>query len=173
MKYFLLLALGFCLGTTVHAQQHVINNFVDKYKDLDEVTHLNLSGNLLNLISEAKDEDGNRRFISQLEAIRVISINNLDDVDSDDISALRQGIQANNYEELIRVRDGKELVHVYLQEDKDQVIQELIVLVQEPEEFTLVSLSGEMYYEDLKELDLDGGAGKALENLPDRGEPRP
>lgn len=173
MKYLLLVALSISLCSIMHAQQRVINNFVDKYKNLEDVTHVNLSGNLLNLISEAKDEDGNRRFISQLDAIRVISIDNLDAVDADDISALRQGIQANDYEELVRVRDGKELVNIYLQENKDQVIKELIVLVQEPGEFTLVSLSGEMYYEDLKELDLDGGAGEALENLPDRGEPRP
>ena len=46
-------------------------------------------------------------------------------------------------------------------------------MVQEPEEFTLVSLSGQLYYDDLRKIEIDGEAGEMLENLPDRGQPRP
>lgn len=172
MRYFLLCAFTLSLAFTAAAQSNAINSFVEKYSNTDAVTTLNLSGNLLNMIIEENDEDGDKNFMSRLDALRIISIEDRSAVDANDISALRQGIQANNYEELIRVRDGKDLVHIYLLENKDQVIEELIILVEEPEEFTLVSLSGAMRYEDLKNLDIDD-AGGALENLPDRGNPRP
>lgn len=173
MKHFLFLSLFSLCTICLFAQNNVINTFINKYKGLDDVTHLNISGNLLNFISKATDEDGERTFISKLDHLRVLSVPNRSDVATADLMALRQGIQANNYEELIRIRDGKDLVYIYLHENKDQVIEELIVLVEEPEEVTLVSLTGLMHYEDLKKLDIDGEAGDALERLPVKQEPRP
>ena len=173
MKNLLMIALSFAFSIQLAAQNPVINNFVDKYQHLENVTHVNLTGDLVNLISKVKDENGDRKFVSTLDAIRVISIEDISAVSTNDISSLIQGIQANDYEELVRVRDGKDLVQIYLQEDKDQVITDLIIMVQEPEEFTLVSLSGQLYYDDLRKIEIDGEAGEMLENLPDRGQPRP
>lgn len=173
MKYLLLSALCLSLSFSIVAQDQIVDNFVNKYKELEAVTHISLTGDLLKMVSEAADEEGERKLVSQLEAIRIISIEDVTAVDANDLSALKQAFQANDYEELIRVRDGKDLVHIYLVENKDNVIEQLVILVQEPEEFTIVSLSGEMYYEDLKHLDLDGNAGEMLQNLPDRGQPRP
>lgn len=173
MKYLLLSALCLSLSVQAFAQERIVENFVDKYQKLESVTHLTISGDLLKMVSDAADEEGERKMISELESIRIISIDDVSAVDADDLSALKQAFQANEYEELIRVRDGKELVHIYLVENKDEVIEKLVILVQEPEEFTIVSLSGELYYEDLKNLDIDGDAGEMLQNLPDRGQPRP
>ncbi|WP_367389384.1 DUF4252 domain-containing protein [Lewinella sp. LCG006] len=166
---FALLVSSLCLS----AQNNVINSFVDKYKDLDNVTHVNISGGLLDIISKATDENGERTFLSKLNTLRVLSVPNRAAIKASDLTALRQGIQANNYEELIKIRDGKDLVYIYLHENKDQVIEELIVLVEDPDEVTLVSLSGLMYYEDLQKLELDGEAGEALNRLPSKEEPRP
>ena len=173
MRYFLLCAFTLSLAFAVNAQSNVIDNFIEKYRNTEAVTHFNLSGNLLNVIMENADEEGERNFMSRLDALRVITIEDRSAVAEDDLSALRQGIQANNYEELIRVRDGKDLVYIYMLENRDKVIEELVILVEEPEEVTVVSLSGAMHYEDLKNLDIDGDPGEALENLPDRGTPRP
>ena len=166
---FALLLSSFLLS----AQNNVINSFVDKYKGGENVTHVNISGGLLDIISKATDENGERTFLSKLNNLRVLSVPNRAAIDVADLTALRQGIQANNYEELIRVRDGKDLVYIYLHENKNQVIEELIILVEDPEEITLVSLSGLMYYSDLQKLELDGEAGEALHRLPSKEEPRP
>lgn len=166
---FALLLSSFLLS----AQNNVINSFVDKYKGGENVTHVNISGGLLDIISKATDENGERTFLSKLNNLRVLSVPNRAAIDVADLTALRQGIQANNYEELIRIRDGKDLVYIYLHENKNQVIEELIILVEDPEEVTLVSLSGLMYYSDLQKLELDGEAGEALHRLPRKEEPRP
>ncbi|MEL6655707.1 MAG: DUF4252 domain-containing protein [Bacteroidota bacterium] len=173
MRHFLLCALFLSTTVALTAQSRIIDNFIEKYRGVESVTHVNLSGNLLNFIIEESDEDGEHNFMSRLDALRVISFEDASAVNADDVSALKQGIQANDYEELVRVRDGKELVQIYLSENKDKVIEELIILVQEPEEFTLVSLTGALRYEDLQKLELDDDADEALENLPDRGQPRP
>ena len=173
MKPLTMLLALFLSTFLLSAQNNVINSFVDKYKGGENVTHLNISGGLLDFISKATDENGERTFLSKLNTLRVLSIPNRSSIDAADLTALRQGIQANNYEELIRIRDGKDLVYIYLHENKNQVIEELIILVEDPEEVTLVSLSGLMYYEDLQKLELDGEAGEALHRLPGKEEPRP
>lgn len=173
MKYLLLSVFCLSLSLQTFGQDRIVNNFVDKYSDLDAVTHLTLTGNLLKMVTNGDDEEGDRDLISELESIRIISIDDLTAIDASDLSALKQAFQANDYEELIRIRDGKDLVHIYLVENGDNVIEQLVILVQEPEEFTIVSLSGTMYYDDLKNIDLDGDAGEMLQNLPDRGQPRP
>ncbi|MGH1435370.1 MAG: DUF4252 domain-containing protein [Lewinella sp.] len=170
----LMMLIALSLSTFIlSAQNNVINSFIEKYKGLEDVTHVNISGGLLDFISKATDEDGERTFLSKLNHLRVLSVPNRSDIAASDLTALRQSIQANNYEELIRIRDGKDLVYIYLHENKDEVIEELIVLVEDPEEVTLVSLSGLMYYQDLQKLELDGEAGEALNRLPSKEEPRP
>lgn len=170
----LMMLIALSLSTlTLSAQNNVINSFIDKYKGAENVTHVNISGGLLDFISKATDEDGERTFLSKLNNLRVLSVPNRSDITASDLTALRQSIQANSYEELIRIRDGKDLVYIYLHENKDEVIEELIVLVEDPEEVTLVSLSGLMYYQDLQKLELDGEAGEALNRLPSKEEPRP
>ena len=105
----MLLAL-FVSSFYLSAQNNIINSFVDKYKDLDNVTHVNISGGLLDIISKATDENGERTFLSKLNTLRVLSVPNRAAIKAADLTALRQGIQANNYEELIKIRDGKDLV---------------------------------------------------------------
>lgn len=173
MKPLTMLFALFLSSFFLSAQNNVINSFIDKYKGGENVTHVNISGGLLDIISKATDENGERTFLSKLDHLRVLSVPNGSAVDASDLTALRQGIQANNYEELIRIRDGKDLVYIYLHENKNQIIEELIILVEDPEEVTLVSLSGLMYYEDLQKLELDGEAGDALNRLPSKEEPRP
>jgi hypothetical protein len=113
------------------------------------------------------DEDQDKSFRTTLSHFEVLSVNE-PGVRGKDIQALRQGIQSNNYEELIRVRDGKDLIHVFLTEKEPGIINQLIILVEGTEKFTLVSLSGEIRYEDLREMNFDGEAGDALEKLPSR-----
>jgi hypothetical protein len=174
MKYLLLSCLFFGITSLSFAQSKCINTFIDKYQGLENVTNINISGNILDLITSAKDEQGARKFISKLNRLRVLTIPQQGMLDGNDLMVLKQGIQASNYEELIQIRDGKDFVRIYLQENKDQVIEELLVLVEDEEDFTLVSLSGQMYYQDLQSLELDGEAGEALKKLPtDHRMPRP
>jgi hypothetical protein len=147
------------------AQNSCIHHFVNQYKGQEEVTHFQISGNLLSFMSQNEDQD--ESFRTTLSSLEVLSINE-PDVRAKDIQALRQGIQANNYEELIRIRDGKDLIHVFLTEKETGIINQLIVLVEGAEKFTLVSLSGEIHYEDLREMNFDGDAGEALDKLPPR-----
>ncbi|MEL7221335.1 MAG: DUF4252 domain-containing protein [Bacteroidota bacterium] len=158
-----LFALLICLSivSLSIAQNSCINHFVDKYSGLEDATHLNISGNLLSFM---KDDNDLRTTLTSLE---VLSLKE-PQVRATDIQTLHQGIISNNYEELIRVRDGKDLIHVFLTEKKSGVIDQLIVLVEGSESFTLLSLSGEIHYDDLKEMNFDGDTGLTLSKLPPR-----
>lgn len=173
MTRFLIIVVTLLSVSSIFAQNRAINSFIDKYESIEEATNVNITGDLLNWVTKAAEEEGGKTFISKLESLRVLSLPNRAAVASTDLTALRQSMQANDYEELIRVRDGKELVYIYLHENKDKVIEELVVLVEAEEEITLVSLTGLLHYEDLQRLKLDGEAGEALEKLPVKEEPRP
>lgn len=163
MKNLFALLICLSIGSLCFAQNNCINHFVDKYSGLEDATHLNISGNLLSFMSQNEDND----LRTTLTGLEVLSLKE-PQVRADDIQALRQGIKSNNYEELIRVRDGKDLIHVFLTEKKSGIIDQLIVLVEGEESFTLLSLSGEIHYDDLKEMNFDGETGATLSKLPSR-----
>lgn len=166
MKYLSLLFLT--LATFfLQAQTTAIDAFVDKYRGLEDATHINMSGGLLNWINEAKTEEGQKTFRSKIESLRIFSVDQVSAIDADDVNTLRQTIYANGYEELIRIRDGKDLVHICIRENRN-VIEELVILVDNVDDFTIVSLAGEIYYDDLKEINLDGEAGEALRGSGER-----
>ncbi|MEZ4985395.1 MAG: DUF4252 domain-containing protein [Saprospiraceae bacterium] len=155
------------------AQQKAIERFFNQYQGVENATHLNISGNMLEWISNAKDENGDYRFASRLKGLRVLSLPSSITVDASEVLHLRQSILANRFEELIRVRDGKELVNIYLLENNQQVIEEVVILVEGETEFTLVSLTGELYREDLHKLEIEGDAGDMFRHIPDDKHPRP
>jgi hypothetical protein len=173
MTRFLIILVTLLSVSSIFAQSRAINSFINKYEGIADATNVNITGDLLNWVTKAAEEEGGKTFVSKLESLRVLSVPNRAAVATKDLTALRQSMQANNYEELIRVRDGKELVYIYLHENKEQVIEELVVLVESQEKVTLVSLTGLLHYEDLQQLNLDGEAGEALGKLPVKEEPRP
>lgn len=171
MKNSIVLFLLTSLATLSFAQNSCINHFVDKYKGLEESSHLTIGGNLLSFMTN--DEDTGDNFRTKLSNLEVLTINDRSQLKAGDISALHQGIEANNYEELIRIRDGKDWIQVFLTEKDPGTINQLIVLVEAPEKFTIVSLSGEIHYEDLSQINIDGEAGNALNHLPATREQHP
>lgn len=160
----LLIALCCMFATTAASGQHqAITQFVGKYSDGKDVQHFSIGGNLLNFMTERTDEQGTRKLRTQLRQLTLISIPDPAAVAADDLHALRQSLYANDYEELIKVRDGKELVHIFLLENKQKVIEQLVLLVESEESVTLITLSGELYFDDIRHLHIDGPAGDSLQ----------
>ncbi len=165
MKKIIFIFLALTGFMQLNAQADFIENFYEKYEGLEDVTSFNLGGNFLNNLHI--NEDG-KEFTSSLEKLYVLTLPH-SIVSTSDLNALKKNISRSHFEELIRVRDGKEWVIIYIKESKD-FISDLLVMVDEiEEEVVLVSLSGKMTYEDLNQINIDGKAGDAIKEIPSSG----
>jgi hypothetical protein len=145
-------------------QSQAIMDFQNKYKDNGKYLSVKIEGGLLKMLSniETNDED-TQDFIdavSKIEAIDVHSINRDEhDFDESDIKKFKKDVRKEKYDELMIVRDGDSDVDFLIKERKGK-ISDLLLVVDEPDEFIIVSISGEI---DLKTI------GRVTENLDLKG----
>jgi len=164
MKHPAVLILVLCLGTSLLAQrQDPIEQFYKKYRQVENATHMNVGGLLLDLATTFTKEEDAKQLLARVRRLRVLTVPGRELVAAEDLLSLRQSVLGNGFEELIMVRDGESLVNVYLQENDEAIIEQVFILVEEPQEVTLVSLFGKLRYEDLQHLDLGGPGGDALQ----------
>ena len=111
---------------------------------------------------DTNDED-TREFldaVSKIDAIDVHSVNRSEgDFDESDIRTFRRDIKKESYDELMVVRDGDSNID-FLVKEKRGKISELLFIVDEPDEFIIVNISGDI---DLKTI------AKVTENLDIKG----
>jgi hypothetical protein len=77
------------------------------------------------------------------------------------------GIKADHYSPLIKLRQKGETVDIFVQE-KNNYISEVLLIVQSQEEFILLNLEGKFRFEDLNDFDLDTKGGDHLRRLPEK-----
>jgi hypothetical protein len=164
MKHLIVSCLILCFGTSLLAQgQDPIQSFYKKYRKVEDATHLNIGGLLLDIATTFSEEEDAKALLARVHRLRVLTVPGADVVATEDLLSLRQQVLGSGFEELIMVRDGDSLVNIYLQENEEAIIEQLFIMVEGADEVTLVNLSGSLRYEDLRHLDLGGPGGAALQ----------
>lgn len=146
----------------IAAQNDAITRFFDKYYEDERFTVVYVSPKMFQLVSkiETDDEEWNkvREIVKDLGGLRVLVADSIEDGLSFYKDALGK-VPANEYEELLTVRDGKEHVRIWVK-DKGNIIEELLLLVGAPDEFVLLSFTGKIDLDKISELsktlDIDG-----------------
>lgn len=70
------------------------------------------------------------------------------DLTREEVSSFRNSLTKDSYEEFIMVKEGRELINVLAQGAKDEV-RNMLVLVEEKDEFTVISINGKLSMKDL------------------------
>ena len=162
MKKLTTLMIIAILPFVANAQSKAVQSFVDKYSDHDDVTYVVIKGSLFNLIAsiaeydngEEPDEDLQAlgRIADGIKSMEVIQVPYFDtDLSREEVAALRSSLAKEKYEEFVSVKDGKELVNVMAQGTGNEVSNG-IILVDEREEFTLITVKGTLSMKDLNYL---------------------
>ena len=144
------------------AQSKSVSAFQDKYSDHDEVTYVTIKGSLFNLIGSIAEYDDDEDPDEDLQAFGRIAngINSMEvlrvpfyetDLNRDEVASLRNSLTKEDYEEFLMVKEGKELVNVMAQGTADE-IRNMLILVEEKNEFTLISINGTLSMKDLSYL---------------------
>ena len=173
MRTTVILIIVLLSGYAGFSQSQAILDFHDKYKGSGKYLSMRIDGGILNLVSniETNDEEAQDMLdaISKIEAINVHSINREeDDFDEADVAKFKKQVQKEKYEELMIVRDGETDVDFLIKEKKGK-ISELLLVVDEPDEFVIVSISGEIDLATIAKItdNLDVKGSEHLEKLED------
>jgi hypothetical protein len=151
-KYLLLI---FCLlgSGLLYAQNSSLNRLFDKYENEDDVTIVNISKAMFNLIP-GNFKTGNvdiKNMLPKIESLRIITT---------DKSSLKEKMYADFkavidkekvYEELMRVKSNKTNVTFNVRK-KGDMINELLMLVNEEDDFVAIQILGNFSLDDIKKL---------------------
>ena len=144
------------------AQSKSVSAFQDKYSDHDDVTYVTINGSLFNLIGSIAEYDDDEDPDEDLQAFGRIAdgINSMEvlrvpfydtDLNREEIASFRNSLTKEDYEEFLMVKEGKELVNVMAQGAADE-IRNMLILVEEKEDFTLICINGKLSMKDLSYL---------------------
>ena len=155
IKY-LLLAIGLLCSSLNYAQNNTFKSLFDKYENEDNVTIVSISKNMFNLIP-GNIKTGNvdlKNVLPKIESLLIIT---------SEKSAVKQKMSAefkslieknNHYEELMRVKSDKSNVTFNIRKSGN-LINELIMLVNDEDDFVAIQLLGNFTIEDIQKISQD------------------
>jgi len=151
-KYLVLLISLFC-SSLMDAQSSAFNRLFEKYENEDNVTVVNISKAMFNLIP-GNITPGNidiKNILPKIESLRILT---------SDTGSLKEKMTADfksliekdkDYEELMRIKSGKSNVTFNLKKQGD-MIRELIMLVSDEEDFVVMQIMGNFLLDDIKKI---------------------
>lgn len=133
----------------LHAQTNPIDQLFDKYSDKEGFTSVYISGKMFGLFAGADTGEVNPgRFLSRIKSIRILTEDSICVDKVNFYTELAKKVDFSAYEELMVVRDPKEITK-FLVRQKGNTISELLVITGGPGKNTLISIRGDI---DLKSL---------------------
>lgn len=143
-KRFLLLSALLLTAMILHAQTDALNSFVEKYKNEPAFSFAFISKELFDVtlktdVSE-KDWKKVRQVVKNIGSLRILAADSI--VNGVELyKEVYELIPTNEFSELVSVRDGQTSVRIWVKDEADAVT-DLILLVGAPEDFVLISFSG-------------------------------
>jgi len=147
------------------AQQQIIQTFYQKYMEYDNVTDVHLDGWVLKLASHFSGDETAERLLEKITNLRVMVMENGNLVSKADYKKLLKDLQKDRFSELMNIREGTQKVDFYIREQKD-AITNVIILVNDTDEFVLLSLEGNLKFTDLHDLNISVEGGDLFKKLP-------
>ena len=123
----------------------------DKYADMDGVTSVYISKSMLSLFPKGQTNVNGINIgdiASRLDNIQILSADEQPIVDK--LRKETSGINTRNgYEELMRVREDGEKTTIYFKDGKKDR-KEFVLLVDEKDEFTIISIVGDLTLQEIQ-----------------------
>ncbi len=156
MKYLISIITVLMLAMSTHAQNDAISTYFDQYLDDDNFTVVYVSGKMFDMIAkvdidELKDEEA-QVIMDVAKDIKGLRVLVTEENPKEYYKQARKLINpADGYEILLTVRDKGDNVNFWIKE-KDNVIEELFLLVGSEDEFVMVSFMGKLDLNKIAQL---------------------
>lgn len=168
MKKIFVLAIAFFAVVSMQAQNDAISKFYHQYESDTSFSVVYVSPKMFKMVSKVAGEEFESEmgdFVKDLRGLKVLSTKKGGAALYKD--AMRR-IPTSTYDELVKVRDGAQNVRILSKGDEaGNLVDELLILVGEKQDFTLVSFVGRIDLNKLsklaKKIDIKGA--EHLENI--------
>jgi hypothetical protein len=160
MKKLLIFIAIMAIGQAAIAQTASLDRFVRKYKKTatGDKVDMTFPGFLVRFGARFIDKDDLdgvdiKRIARKVEELRIVSFEKALAIQHADLQQLMSDVKAENFEELITVREkGGDHVNIMLRERKGFIEDILIFVSDHNGEFTLVNLAGKFTMEDINKM---------------------
>lgn len=151
MKVLIISLLALFLTTAGQAQRGV-NAIYREYKHAgDERIHFKVPGFVFWLASQFGENRTERRLIRSVRNVKLLVIEKGNPITPAETDKMIRRVEKSGLENLIMVRDGSTRVHIMVREKKGK-IRNLLILVNEEDEFVLISMRTRLRISDLNDL---------------------
>lgn len=150
MKQLLFCLFGFLFVQQLNAQDY---RLYWKYKDYDGAISVTVPGYVVDIGSWFLDEKADRQVARKVNKVRtlVFTEGNRSPVTQRDMRKFEKRAKRRHLEDLVLVRHEKTHVRVMIKERRN-VIRKIVVLVNDPETFALVSVRGRLHIDEITRL---------------------
>ncbi len=152
---------------SLFAQNQVIQDFYDKYNDLENVNEVKLQGWLLELAAEYADKTEEEKMLKKISFLRVMIMSEGNLVQPAELKRFIKDIQQEDFAELIQIRDGAAVVNVFIREEGKDITDVLAVINDQEDGFILLSLEGHIQFSDLNNLNINVSGMDHLKKIPE------
>ena len=151
---YLLLVICLLSINMVYAQNNTFKSLFEKYENEDDVTIISISRAMFNMMSGSSINTGNvdlKNIAPKIESLLIIT---------SDKSAMKEKMalefksvidKNKDYEELMRIRDGKSNV-IFNAKKKGNIVNELIMFVNDENEFVAIQILGNFTLDDVQNI---------------------
>ena len=155
IKYLFLIICMLSSGIT-YAQNNTFKSLLNKYENEDDVIIVSMSKSMLKVVPD-KIINGDvnlKNIVPKIESLLLIlsTKSSMKEKMSLEFKSLTD--KNKNYEELIRIKDGKSNIIFNVNKQGD-IIKELILLVNEESNFAAIQILGNFTIEDIQKITND------------------
>ncbi len=159
MKYLISILISLSFAVLSFGQTTNVTRFMNSFHKSENTTKISIPGFLIRTgvffaKSFIEDDDETKmalEFTRKVKSLKLLVVENKDVLSTKAYNELISNIKEDNFEELIKVRDGDTNVNLFVIE-KNNVIKNLLILVDETDEFVMLNLKTKMDYEDINHI---------------------
>jgi Domain of unknown function (DUF4252) len=150
MKTLLLFLIGMlCINALSTAQEQSLNDFKREYHHRDGIRSFTVPGFLVRLAGnialkeeDCVDREALRPLLKNMGSVSLFLSEGETRIFPRDIARLKADLLDEDYENLIKVRDGRNEIEVYAWEKKDIIRRVVFFIQDEQDELVLVNIRG-------------------------------
>lgn len=154
MKKILLGFIALCMTGLAFAQKDAVSAVFEKYAGKEGFTTVNISGDMLKLMSQAEEQRRDTNFSSTLSEVRILA----QEKDCDDQSAsinlrteLVDKLDKSVYREMMTVKQHDEDVLILVKESNGR-IAELLIIVGGTADNALIQVKGDILLSEMADM---------------------
>lgn len=153
MKKLIISTIFFWLAIMMHAQTNPIDEMFNKYSEKEGFTVVTISGKMFSMFANMDEEKNDAdNVISKLKSIRILSVEDtLLNVNLNFYTELSKKLDLSVYEELMLVKEGKDITR-FLIRQSGSIISELLIVIGGPSGNSLISIKGDLNLKNISEL---------------------